>query len=52
MSSKKEKIIKITTEGLKNNYIEDYSDSPLNWTPEAFDKMTDLDKKCLQKSKK
>ena len=43
MSSKKEKIIKITTEGLKNNYIEDYSDSPLNWTPEVFDKMTDIE---------
>ena len=42
MSSKKQKIIKITTEGLKNNYIENYSDS-LNWTPEIFDKMTEIE---------
>ena len=43
MSSKKQKIIKITTEGLKNNYIENYNDSPLNWTPEIFDKMTEIE---------
>ena len=43
MSSKKQKIIKITTEGLKNNYIENYSDTPLNWTPEIFDKMTEIE---------
>ena len=42
MSSKKQKIIKITNEGLKNNYIEDYSDT-LNWTPEIFNKMTDIE---------
>ena len=30
MSSKKQKIIKITNEGLNNNYIENYSDSQ-NW---------------------
>jgi len=42
MSSKKQKIIKITTEGLKNNYIENYSDS-LNWTPEIFDKMAEIE---------
>ena len=43
MSSKKQKIIKITNEGLKNNYIENYSDTPLNWTPEIFDKMTEIE---------
>ena len=42
MSSKKQKIVKITNEGLKNNYIEDYSDIP-NWTPEVFTKMTDIE---------
>ena len=39
MSSKKQKIIKITNEGLKNKYIEDYEDT-INWTPETFKKMT------------
>ena len=43
MSSKKPKIVKITTEGLKNNYIENYSDSCVNWTPEIFDKMTEIE---------
>jgi len=43
MSSKKQKIIKITNEGLTNNHIENYSDSPLNWSPEAFDKMTQIE---------
>ena len=42
MSSKKEKIIKITNEGLKNNHIENYSDV-VNWTTEVFDKMTDIE---------
>ena len=42
MSSKKQKIVKITNEGLKNNYIEDNSDTP-NWTPEIFKKMTDIE---------
>ena len=42
MSSKKQKIIKITEEGLKDNYIENYSDTP-NWTPEVFDKMTEIE---------
>jgi len=42
MSSKKEKIIKITNEGLKNNHIENYSDN-INWTTEVFDKMTDIE---------
>ena len=42
MSSKKQKIVKITNEGLKNNYIEDYSDIP-NWTPEVFTKMTEIE---------
>ena len=42
MSSKKEKIIKITNEGLKNNHIENYSDI-VNWTTEVFDKMTDIE---------
>ena len=42
MSSKKEKIIKITNEGLKNNYIENYSDT-LNWTTEIFDKMSNIE---------
>jgi DNA-directed RNA polymerase I and III subunit RPAC1 len=42
MSSKKEKIIKITNEGLKNNYIENYSDN-INWTTEVFDKMTNIE---------
>ncbi len=42
MSSKKEKIIKITNEGLKNNHIENYSDN-INWTPEVFKKMTDIE---------
>ena len=42
MSSKKQKVIKITTEGLKNNYIENYSDN-INWTPQTFDKMTDIE---------
>jgi DNA-directed RNA polymerase I and III subunit RPAC1 len=43
MSSKKQKIIKITTEGLKDNYIENYSDALLNWTPQMFDKMTEIE---------
>jgi DNA-directed RNA polymerase I and III subunit RPAC1 len=43
MSSKKQKIIKITNEGLNNNHIEDYSDSPINWTPEIFKKMTEIE---------
>ena len=43
MSSKKQKIIKITTEGLKDNYIENYSDALLNWTPQVFDKMTEIE---------
>ena len=38
MSSNKQKIIKITQEGLRNNYIENYSD-PQNWTPELFSKL-------------
>ena len=42
MSSKKQKIIKITNEGLKNNYIENNDDIP-NWTPEIFDKMTEIE---------
>ncbi len=42
MSSKKQKVIKITTEGLKNNYIENYSDN-INWTPQIFDKMTNIE---------
>ena len=42
MSSKKEKIIKITNEGLKNNHIENYLDN-INWTPEVFNKMTDIE---------
>ena len=42
MSSKKQKIIKITNEGLKNNYIEDYEDTK-NWTPEIFKKMTEIE---------
>ena len=42
MSSKKEKIIKITNEGLKDNHIENYSDI-VNWTTEVFDKMTDIE---------
>ena len=42
MSSKKEKIIKITNESLKNNHIENYSDN-INWTTEVFDKMTDIE---------
>ena len=36
MSSKKEKIIKITNEGLKNNHIENYSDN-------IFNKITDIE---------
>ena len=42
MSSKKEKIIKITNEGLKDNHIENYSDI-VNWTTGVFDKMTDIE---------
>ena len=41
MSSKKQKIIKITNEGLRNNYIENYSDSQ-HWTPEVFSKLTNI----------
>lgn len=40
MSSKNQKIIKITNEELKNNYIE--CDAP-NWTLETFKKMTDIE---------
>ena len=43
MSSKKEKIIKITNEGLKNNYIENYSDMEGIWKPETFNKMTEIE---------
>ena len=42
MFSKKKKIIKITNEGLKNNHIENYLDN-INWTPEVFNKMTDIE---------
>jgi DNA-directed RNA polymerase I and III subunit RPAC1 len=42
MSSKKEKIIKITNEGLKDNHIENYSDIA-NWTTEVFNKMTEIE---------
>ena len=42
MSLRKEKIIKITNEGLKNNHIEDYSDN-VNWTTEVFDNMTNIE---------
>jgi DNA-directed RNA polymerase I and III subunit RPAC1 len=48
MSSKKQKIIKITNEGLKNNYIENYSDSQ-NWTPELFSKLTNIEIKSKTK---
>jgi DNA-directed RNA polymerase I and III subunit RPAC1 len=48
MSSKKQKIIKITKEGLKNNYIENYSDSQ-NWTPELFSKLTNIEIKSKTK---
>ena len=48
MSSKKQKIIKITNEGLKNNYIENYSDSQ-NWTPELFSKLTNIEIKSKKK---
>ena len=41
MTSKKQKIIKITEDGLRNNHIEDYSDSQ-NWTPELFSKLTNI----------
>ena len=40
MSSKKQKIIKITNEGLKNNYIEDYDFS--KWSPKLFDEMINI----------
>jgi len=45
MSGKKQKIIKITNEGLTNNYIENYSDNFYNWTPEIFDKITNIEVK-------
>ena len=48
MSSKKQKIIKITNEGLQNNYIENYSDSQ-NWTPELFSKLTNIEIKSKTK---
>ena len=48
MSSKKQKMIKITNEGLKNNYIENYSDSQ-NWTPELFSKLTNIEIKSKTK---
>ena len=48
MSSKKQKIIKIAEDGLKNNYIENYSDS-LNWTPELFSKLTNIEIKSKTK---
>ena len=48
MSSKKQKIIKITEEGLRNNHIEDYSDSQ-NWTPELFSKLTNIEIKSKTK---
>ena len=43
MSTKKEKIIKITNEGLNNNYIENYSDIEGIWTPDVFNKMTQIE---------
>ena len=49
MSSKKQKIIKITTEGLKNNYIENYSDTASNWSPEIFSKLTNIEIKSKTK---
>ena len=48
MSSIKQKIIKITNEGLQNNYIENYSDSQ-NWTPELFSKLTNIEIKSKTK---
>ena len=48
MSSKKQKIIKITEDGLRNNHIEDYSDSQ-NWTPELFSKLTNIEIKSKTK---
>ena len=48
MSSKKQKIIKITQEGLRNNYIENYSD-PQNWTPELFSKLINIEIKSKTK---
>ena len=48
MSAKKQKIIKITNEGLKNNYIENYSDNQ-NWTPELFSKLANIEIKSKTK---
>ena len=48
MTSKKQKIIKITEDGLRNNHIEDYSDSQ-NWTPELFSKLTNIEIKSKTK---
>ena len=48
MSAKKQKIIKITNEGLRNNYIENYSDNQ-NWTPELFSKLTNIEIKSKTK---
>ena len=48
MSSKKQKIIKITEEGLRNNYIENYSDNQ-NWTPQIFSQITNIEIKSKTK---
>ena len=48
MSSKKQKIIKIAEDGLKNNYIENYSDNQ-NWSPEIFSKLTNIEIKSKTK---